>query len=95
MATTETSDLVTTETPPIFASVLCGIDGSRSDAEIARQAAVITGSTGSLEFIAITSEIGVGLSAQAQFGHEHARQALNRAHEVARNLGVRSTERSI
>jgi hypothetical protein len=44
----------------VFRSVLCGIDGSRSAAEAARQAAVLAGRRGALTLLVVTYERGMG-----------------------------------
>jgi nucleotide-binding universal stress UspA family protein len=66
-----------------FQRILCGIDGSRSAHEAARQAAILAGSGGALELVAVADEWGVGLNAAAVLTKAHARRALD---DIARDL---------
>src|SRR5947208_3396008 len=66
-----------------FESVVCGIDGSRSAREAARQAAALVAPGGLLELVAVTDEWGSGLNAAAVLSKAHGRRALdNVAHEL-------------
>jgi nucleotide-binding universal stress UspA family protein len=77
-----------TSAPPVFASVLCGIDGSRASLEAARQAAVLARG-GSLKLVAITWEQGTGATAVAVLSRWRALNCLDRALQEIRALGVR------
>jgi nucleotide-binding universal stress UspA family protein len=79
--------------PPPFRSILCGIDGGRADALIARQAALLAGREARLELVAVTWEIGTGMSAQATLTRAHANNALEHAMTVARDAGALPTSR--
>jgi nucleotide-binding universal stress UspA family protein len=68
---------------PPFEHIVCGIDGSRSAHEAARQAAALIAPGGLLELIAVAGEWGVGLNAAAVLSRPHARRALD---DVAREL---------
>jgi nucleotide-binding universal stress UspA family protein len=66
-----------------FQSVVCGIDGSRSAHEAARQAAALVAPDGELELVAVAGEWGGGLNAAAVLSPQRARRALD---EIAREL---------
>jgi len=73
---------------PTFASIVCGVDGSRPSLEAARQAAVLTDPGAVLAYVAVSSERGVDATAQAALTHEHAREYLRAARDQAQELGV-------
>jgi nucleotide-binding universal stress UspA family protein len=73
---------------PTFASIVCGVDGSRPSKEAARQAALLTDPGATLAYVAVSWEIGVGATAQATLTHEHARDYLRAARDQASELGV-------
>jgi nucleotide-binding universal stress UspA family protein len=78
---------------PPFSDALCAVDGSRGSAEAVRQAVALCGPTAGLELVAVSNTVGTGLSAQADLGEEHAREALEEAAQRARNAGlIPSTE---
>jgi nucleotide-binding universal stress UspA family protein len=79
---------VPTHTSPIFASIVCGIDGSRPGFEAARQAATLTDDTAALTYVAVSWEQGTGASAVATLTHDHAHRCLEKARDDARELGV-------
>lgn len=68
---------------PPFTRIVCGIDGSRSAHEAARQAAALVAPGGVLEFIAVADEWGAGLRAAAVLSKTRAKRALD---EIAREL---------
>lgn len=74
--------------PTAFASILCGVDGSRPSLEAARQAAILAGSDTALTYAAVTWEQGKGLTATATLSRKHAQDALHRARDDARELGA-------
>lgn len=67
---------------PAFRSVLCGIERSRSDAETARQAAVLA-EPGSLQLVCAWYDVGTGLASQATITEASAKTALAKARHVA------------
>ena len=67
---------------PLFARVLCGIDGSPAAEEAARQAAVLTGG-GSLELVSVTWTTGAGPTRMTALGETRARRALQSATVLA------------
>lgn len=73
---------------PVFASILCGVDGSRPSFEAARQAALLAGPDAALTYAAVTWEQGTGATAMATLSHKHAQDSLSRARTQARELGV-------
>jgi nucleotide-binding universal stress UspA family protein len=82
------TDISTTTRPPVFASILCGVDGSRPSLEAARQAALLADSDAALTFAAVTWEQGTGATSMATLGHKHAQECLRRVRQDARELGV-------
>ena len=71
-----------------FAAVLGGINGSRPDAEVLRQAAMLAGRTGRLTLLAVTYETGAGVNASALLSRRHAERSLRRAQAAAHKLGI-------
>jgi nucleotide-binding universal stress UspA family protein len=71
-----------------FASILCGVDGSRPSLEAARQAAVLAGPDSALTYTALTWEQGTGATAVATLSHKRAHECLCRVRDVARELGA-------
>lgn len=66
-----------------FNDVVCGIDGSRSAHEAARQAAALVAPGGVLELVAVADEWGTGLTAASVLSRPRARRALDEiAHEL-------------
>jgi len=82
------TDSTLTRVGPTFASVVCGVDGSRPSQEAARQAALLTDPGATLAYVAVSWETGVGATAQATITHEHAREYLRAARDDAHALGV-------
>jgi len=74
---------------PPFASILCGIDGSRTAYEAARQAAILAGAHGRLTLMAVTWQTGVGLAETADLGHGWATAAIEEATRIAKQAGAR------
>jgi nucleotide-binding universal stress UspA family protein len=82
-----------TDTPaihvaPTFASILCGVDGSRPSREAARQAAVLAGDGASLTYVAVSWEQGVGAGAVATLSRKRAQDCLQQVRADALELGV-------
>lgn len=71
-----------------FGSVLCGINGSRFDIEVVRQAAALAGRRGRLTLMAVVWEVGTGATATALLGRARAEVSLKHAATAARELGV-------
>jgi nucleotide-binding universal stress UspA family protein len=75
--------------PPLpFRSILCGVDGSRSAAEAARQAAVLAGSDCRLVLVGAYWAVGRGHAAQASISPGRLEQALDRSYREACDLGA-------
>ena len=82
------STLPRTHAGPTFASIVCGVDGSRPSLEAARQAALLAGGDAALCYVAVSWEQGVGATAVATLNHKHAHDILQRARDDARELGA-------
>jgi nucleotide-binding universal stress UspA family protein len=82
------TDIPSTLHPPAFASILCGVDGSRQSLEAARQAAILAGGEAAVTYVAVTWEQGVGATAVATLSRQRAQESLRRARDAARNLAV-------
>lgn len=78
----------TTHAGPAFASIVCGVNGSRPSLEAARQAALLADQDAALRYVAVSWEQGVGATAVATLTHKHAHDILERTRDVARELGV-------
>jgi nucleotide-binding universal stress UspA family protein len=79
---------VSTQAPPAFASIVCGVDGSRPSFEAAHQAALLTDEGAALTYIALSREQGRGATAVATLTHEYAHDRLQRVRDDARELAV-------
>lgn len=82
------TDATRTRAQPTFASIVCGVDGSRPSFEAARQAALLTDGGAALAYVAMSWEQGVGATAAATLSHERARDVLRQVRDEARELGV-------
>ena len=78
-----------------FERVVCGIDGSRSGHEAARQAAALVAPGGLIELVAVADEWGSGLTAAAVLSRSHARRALDDAAHDIRLCGARVETRIV
>ena len=67
---------------PLFARILCGIDGSPAAQEAARQAAVLAGG-GTLELLSVTWTTGAGPTRMTALSEARARRALESATTLA------------
>jgi nucleotide-binding universal stress UspA family protein len=74
---------------PAFASILCGVDGSRPSFEAARQAAILAGDSAGISYVAVAWEQGYGPNAVATLSHNRADDALRRVREASRDLPVK------
>jgi nucleotide-binding universal stress UspA family protein len=70
--------------PPVFANVLCAIDGSRGSRAAIHQAVCLCEPGAKLRFVVVHHEVGSGASAQADLSEMHARAVLDEAASVAR-----------
>jgi nucleotide-binding universal stress UspA family protein len=71
-----------------FAAVLCGVDGSLTSLEAARQAAMLCAPDGSLRLVAVTWETGMSPIARTAVSRWRADRALSEARATALDLGV-------
>ncbi len=81
------TDSTLTRVGPTFASIVCGVDGSRPSQEAARQAALVTDPGAVLAYVAVSWETP-GATARTTLTHEEARECLRAARDEARELGV-------
>lgn len=72
------------QAPPVFADILCAIDGSRGSRVAVHQAICLCEPGAKLRFAAVSREVGSGLSAQADLSETRARTALDEAVSIAR-----------
>lgn len=86
---TRTQQVKRARSAPSFRDILCGVDGSRGSDEAVRQAIALGSPGGSISFIAVCEDRGVGLGAQASLSEQRARSALDEASALAREAGVR------
>ena len=76
---------------PIFAGILCAIDGSRGSRVAIDQAICLCEPGAKLRFAAVSHEVGSGLSAQADLSEMHARTALDEAVSFARGPKIETS----
>lgn len=76
---------------PPFTDILCAVDGSRGSREAVSQAIALCGPGAALRFAAVTNDVGVGLSAQADLSEMHARNVLEESTSIAREAGIKSS----
>jgi len=69
---------------PVFASILCAIDGSRGSRAAINQAVCLCEPGARLRFVAVHREVGSGPGAQADLSEMHARAVLDEAASIAR-----------
>lgn len=70
--------------PPVFADVLCAIDGSRGSRAAIHQAVCLCEPGAKLRFVAVRHEVGSGHCAQADLSEMHARAVLDEAASIGR-----------
>jgi nucleotide-binding universal stress UspA family protein len=86
---TQTQDRAAgTTATPIFASILCAIDGKEGGFRAVEQAAVLAGTQGQLTFLAVTSYRSGGTQRGPAIGPARAAGILERAEAIAREAGV-------
>jgi nucleotide-binding universal stress UspA family protein len=74
--------------PPPFTDILCAVDGSHGSDEGTHQAIALCRPEAALRFVAISHQIGTGLSAQADLSEMRARSALEKSVSIARRAGI-------
>jgi nucleotide-binding universal stress UspA family protein len=87
--TTQPEPAARSSAGPTFATVLVGVDGSRTSVEAARQAAVLAPDA-RIRVLAVTWEQGRGANAVPVLSRWHAEDVLARADRDLRELGVRA-----
>jgi nucleotide-binding universal stress UspA family protein len=76
---------------PLFANILCGIDGTRASTAAVRMATCLAGPEGHLTLLAVTAVAGAGVHATAAIGPSRVRRVLDRAKRIADAAGVPAT----
>lgn len=71
--------------------VICGVDGTPSAQEAARQAALIAGPDGHVHYLCVAHSEGKGLTAMATITARRAQDALQGAVEIADEVGTPAT----
>ena len=71
-----------------FHRILCAVDGSRTTAEVIRQAVALAAPGGALEIVAVTDARGVGPSSQATLSEHRAAAAVASAVAIAAEAGT-------
>jgi nucleotide-binding universal stress UspA family protein len=80
---------------PAFQHVLCGIDGSRTAVEAARQAITLAHPGGSVLFLAVTHSTGMGLNETSALSSRRAGVALAQAAHFAELAGVDASVQTV
>jgi nucleotide-binding universal stress UspA family protein len=76
---------------PVFASVLCAVDGTRGSSAAVEQAAALAGADGHLTLLAVTAVKGSGVYQTAAISPARAKRLLDHAAEIAAKARVPST----
>ncbi len=76
---------------PVFASILCAVNGARGSSAAVEQAAALAGADGHLTLLAVTAVRGSGVHETAAISPTRAKRLLEHAAEVAAKAGVPST----
>jgi nucleotide-binding universal stress UspA family protein len=69
---------------PVFADILCAIDGSRGSRAAIHQAVCLCEPGAKVSFVAVHHEVGSGRCAQADLSEMHARAVLDEAASIGR-----------
>jgi nucleotide-binding universal stress UspA family protein len=77
--------------PPAFGRIVCGVDGSRSDALAVEQALALCETATALTFVCVRDERGAGATRQATISAERAEHALREAVDRAREAHIDAT----
>jgi nucleotide-binding universal stress UspA family protein len=76
---------------PVFASILCAVDGTRGSSAAVKQAATLAGPRGHLTLLAVTAVTGSGAYRSAAISPARAKRLLDHAAGIADEAGVPST----
>jgi nucleotide-binding universal stress UspA family protein len=76
---------------PLFANILCAVDGTRASTAAVRMAACLAGPEGSLTLLAVTAAAGGGVHATAAISPARVSRVLDRARRIADDAGVPAT----
>jgi nucleotide-binding universal stress UspA family protein len=75
---------------PVFADILCAVDGTRRSYTAVEQAAALAGSGGQLTLLAVTAVAGSGAFRSARINSARVKRVLHHAERKARDAGVKS-----
>jgi nucleotide-binding universal stress UspA family protein len=90
-ATQRNDDQAAASPGPVFASILCAVDGTRGSSAAVKQAATLAGPDGHLTLLAVTAVTGSGAYRSAAISPARVKHLLDHAAEVAEEAGVPST----
>jgi nucleotide-binding universal stress UspA family protein len=76
---------------PVFARILCAVNGTRGSSAAVKQAATLAGPRGHLTLLAVTAVTGSGAYRSAAISPTRARRILDHAAGIADEAGVPST----
>jgi nucleotide-binding universal stress UspA family protein len=76
---------------PVFADVLCAVDGTGESLAAVEQAAALAGPSGHLTLLAVTSFRSEGAHRSPAIGPGRAKAIIDQAAQIAHDLGVPST----
>src|SRR5271166_2566132 len=76
---------------PVFANILCAIDGTRGSTATARMAASLPGPDGHLTLLAVRAASSAGPDAMAVLSRSRAKRTLDRAKRIGEAAGVPCT----
>jgi len=76
---------------PVFASILCAVDGTRGSSAAVKQAATLAGPDGHLTLLAVTAVTGSGAYRSAAISPGRAKRMLDHAAQITNKAGVPST----
>lgn len=77
--------------PVAFETIACGVDGSEAALEAVRQASLL-GPDARVTLVSVAHHGGAGLTEQAALSPDRAREAIERAKQVAASLAVTTSE---
>jgi len=90
-ATQRSDDHAAASPGPVFARVLCAVDGTRGSSAAVKQAATLAGPDGHLTLLAVTALTGSGAYRSAAISPARAKRLLDDAAGIAEAAGVPST----
>ncbi len=76
---------------PVFANILCAVNGTRTSTEAVKMATMLTGPGGHLTLLAVTAQAGSGAFTSAAITPGRAKRILSVAKQIATKAGVPSS----